>query len=469
MGDDHRKLTLRRSDPRIALMRDFFAPAAKPNSPAQPIGPEALDSPIVGNSENAEQGFLPAELAWFSSDEETDDEQNGEEAGGEWQEDEDTLHHKRCTPTPNPPPNTPKPNRLPAVPPRKRQRHEIPIRVQRERRDDERKKVLERALVAIQQLLRSKKTRFEGGQNGLQAYRARAIQSYLMLVVKWGRLSVDASERAAESHGFAAKWGGRSLRLWTHAWIRERCLPQSNKGRHGKVYTVLDDPAVRAELRAYVRSNKWAMNPAKLKEFSQGRLVPSAADKYLRQIVRDEMPQGLKKYMEIELFPRIQLKVKKGISLSTARRWLRSEGFRYIGYKKGLYFDGHDRPDVLAYRQNIFLPQMENYFPRLVRYKVGKVDEEVLPANFVDRPVVVVAQDEMTSQAHDTVTKSWVLEDQHALRKKGVGRGLHQSDVICSTVGWLRDASQSLEYGKNYDGYWTGELFVKQVCCFPLQ
>jgi hypothetical protein len=30
-------------------------------------------------------------------------------------------------------------------------------------------------------------------------------------------------------------------------------------------------------------------------------------------------------------------------------------------------------------------------------------------------------------------------------------------------VGWLKEASQSLEYGKNYDGYWTGEMFVKQV------
>jgi hypothetical protein len=44
-----------------------------------------------------------------------------------------------------------------------------------------------------------------------------------------------------------------------------------------------------------------------------------------------------------------------------------------------------------------------------------------------------------------------------------VGRGIHKSDVICSTVGWLEEASQTLEYGKNYDGYWTGELFVKQV------
>jgi hypothetical protein len=84
------------------------------------------------------------------------------------------------------------------------------------------------------------------------------------------------------------------------------------------------------------------MNPAKLKEFSQGKLVPSVTDKYLHQIVHDEMPQGLKKYTELEIFPCIQLRVKKGVSLSTARRWLQSEGFRYIGYKKGLYFDGHD-------------------------------------------------------------------------------------------------------------------------------
>jgi hypothetical protein len=59
--------------------------------------------------------------------------------------------------------------------------------------------------------------------------------------------------------------------------------------------------------------------------------------------------------------------------------------------------------------------------------------------------------------------KKWVLYDQHELRKKGVGRGIHQSDVICSTIGWLKDASQTLEYGKNYNGYWTGELFCKQV------
>ena len=32
---------------------------------------------------------------------------------------------------------------------------------------------------------------------------------------------------------------------------------------------------------------------------------------------------------------------------------------------------------------------------------------------------------------------------------------------ISQSVGWLSDVSQTLEYGKCYKGYWTGELFVK--------
>ena len=89
--------------------------------------------------------------------------------------------------------------------------------------------------------------------------------------------------------------------------------------------------------------------------------------------------------------------------------------------------------------------------------------QRLLPRNFVEKFLVLCAHDEMTAQVYDAKENTWVLEDQHPLRKKGTGRGIHQSDVICSTVGWLKCASQSLEYGKNYEGYWTGKLFAKQV------
>jgi hypothetical protein len=58
----------------------------------------------------------------------------------------------------------------------------------------------------------------------------------------------------------------------------------------------------------------------------------------------------------------------------------------------------------------------------------------------------------------------WVLDQQFPLRNKGVGWGLHESGAICGTVGYLKDGRQTLEYSKNYDRYWTGELLIKQVC-----
>ena len=108
---------------------------------------------------------------------------------------------------------------------------------------------------------------------------------------------------------------------------------------------------------------------------------------------------------------------------------------------------------------------MKTYESCLIRYIVGDVENElqVQPSNFVECRLVLCAHDEATSQANDSKGKSWVFRDQHPLRKKNAGHGLHQSDVICSTVGWLREASQTLEYGKNYDGYWNGEMFIKQV------
>lgn len=299
----------------------------------------------------------------------------------------------------------------------------------------------------------------------MQAYRARAIQSCLQMIVWNKRKMIDASQRAAESQGFSEKWGGRLVRRWVQKWVDSQDLPTSSKGAHAKTFSLLNDPAIRAELRSYVRSNKWCMNPEKLSEFSQEKMIPAAAKEYLNHITNVEIPKGLKKYMDLELFPWIHYKVGKGISLSTARRMLHREGFFYTEHKKSLYYDGHERPDVVKYRQEVFLPAMMEYRKQLVEYKVDNLDEEVRKpvSNYVERRLVLVPQDEMTTQANDGKRKSWVLDGEHALKKKGVGRGIHQSDVICSTVGWIKEASQSMEYGKNYEGYWTGELFVKQV------
>ena len=74
-----------------------------------------------------------------------------------------------------------------------------------------------------------------------------------------------------------------------------------------------------------------------------------------------------------------------------------------------------------------------------------------------------MAHDESTSTANDGPKASWVQDGEQPILKKGAGRGCHQSDVICLTFGWLEHAGVQIEYGKNYDGFWTGEMFIKQV------
>ncbi|KAJ3884122.1 hypothetical protein GG344DRAFT_60786 [Lentinula edodes] len=94
------------------------------------------------------------------------------------------------------------------------------------------------------------------------------------------------------------------------------------------------------------------------------------------------MPEGLKKYLQLELFPRIGLKVTQGIGKTTAHAIIREEGFKYTEHKKALYYDGHERPDVVQYRQDEFIPKFYEYLPRLVEYVVGNVNvlkEKVLP------------------------------------------------------------------------------------------
>ena len=102
---------------------------------------------------------------------------------------------------------------------------------------------------------------------------------------------------------------------------------------------------------------------------------------------------------------------------------MHKEGFRYISYAKGLYYDGHDWPDVVEYKQKHFLPMTEKHKEQLVKYVVGDVDKEVdmKPQNYVEHCLILSPHDETTSQANDGQHMGWVLEQQFPLQKKGVG------------------------------------------------
>ena len=162
---------------------------------------------------------------------------------------------------------------------------------------ESKRKILEGGLKDIEKHIRSRKTKFQGGSRGLQSYHAQAIESYLRLVVHNGYKGIPASEAV---------------------WICKEVGWSTGQAQGANM----------------AESNKWAVDPKKLQEFTNKTMLPAEDAKYCQQICDKEMPQGLKKYLELELFPRIHMKVGKGISMSMARPWLQNEGFKYTLHKK---------------------------------------------------------------------------------------------------------------------------------------
>jgi len=66
-------------------------------------------------------------------------------------------------------------------------------------------------------------------------------------------------------------------------------------------------------------------------------------------------PTKLRRYVNNFLLP--ELKIQDTISESTAVRWLKKIGFSLNRVQKGVYVDGHERPDVVASR-NDFISYM---------------------------------------------------------------------------------------------------------------
>jgi hypothetical protein len=57
-----------------------------------------------------------------------------------------------------------------------------------------------------------------------------------------------------------------------------------------------------------------------------------------------------------EILPRLLISCNKSIGRTSTYNWLLWLGFYKSEVKKGVYVDGHKREDIVAYRQEVFLP-----------------------------------------------------------------------------------------------------------------
>jgi hypothetical protein len=159
--------------------------------------------------------------------------------------------------------------------------------------------------------------------------------------------------------------------------------------------------------------------------------------------------------------------IERNISHKTACRYLRVLGYRFQYTPKGQYVDGHERGDVVAYRNKVFLPKWRKFMNRMASW--DKDLKEHLPPEDQKR-VVVWFHDESIFYAHDRRKKGWFHKDASAKPyTKGEGASLMVADFVSADFGWLTSpdgkwsARRIFKPGKNRDGYFTNAEIMDQA------
>lgn len=163
--------------------------------------------------------------------------------------------------------------------------------------------------------------------------------------------------------------------------------------------------------------------------------------------------------------------LKKAVSIATARRWMNTLGYRWRLTFRGQYVDGHEREDVVYYREKTFLPMWDEIKDRQRHWNPDGSECPPDPAKANLRRVVVWYHDESTFYAHDRRRSQWVNEavDAPSPHAKGEGHSLMVCDFVSADYGWLRskdgkDSARVLfKAGKARDGWFTNEDILAQA------
>ncbi|KAJ7229461.1 hypothetical protein C8J57DRAFT_1092564, partial [Mycena rebaudengoi] len=158
------------------------------------------------------------------------------------------------------------------------------------------------------------------------------------------------------------------------------------------------------------------------------------ADEDLANNIRDHL-QELGKFITAEKL--VEYLSREDV-MRTARRYLNELGYRFKSEKKGQYSDGHERDDVVYYRDQVYLPTLKGFQDRSCIFEAdGSVITPSLPVGI--RRTVIWYHDESIFYAHDRRRKSWYHKDADATPyKKGDGASYMVADYFSADFGWLR-------------------------------
>ncbi|KAF7768417.1 hypothetical protein Agabi119p4_7660 [Agaricus bisporus var. burnettii] len=291
----------------------------------------------------------------------------------------------------------------------------------------------------------NKKTvqRLEEMQELCRHYQRLSMESSLGTRGLWMRASRDValinghSRRGSQLPG---KSRAEKLRRWVREFIQDQGeLPIVDWNTVGR--SLIDDEDIAQEIHMHLQCLK-----------AQGEDINAEA------VVRfTDTPEML-----------TRLQRKKAISLSTAKTWMHKMGYRWNYDPKGQYVDGHERADVVRFRQTIFLPKMAELEQRIAQWSSRDESTKTIPPE--TRQVVCWFHDESVFYAHDRRRKQWIHKDENAVPyAKGEGLSVMIADFFSAEYGWLRspDGKESSRVlfrpGKARDGYFDNNNIKEQL------
>lgn len=277
-----------------------------------------------------------------------------------------------------------------------------------------------------------------------------AIEAYLTLLTKKiGKVAASTEVASTHFRHRNATSQGRRIRFWADFFLCHQKLPVYRQGCHVKTPSLIHDEDVRVACRTWLQSQ----NPDTICGASFANWVGSQLHEKL------EMSNPIK------------------ISVPTAVRWMHDLGLRYTEFKPGVYTDGHEREDVVQYRE-LFLQRMDGYFRRTAKF-VGDEMDTVIEPELADseRKLILVTHDESCFSSNEGRRTIWIGEDGNILRPKGEGRSIMVSAFLCECHGLLelspkvaaqhpnvpKESFVIIKPGKNGDGYWKNADLVNQV------
>lgn len=142
---------------------------------------------------------------------------------------------------------------------------------------------------------------------------------------------------------------------------------------------------------------------------------------------------------------------KRTISLRTAQHWLHNMGWRYARKKNGMYIDGHERPDIVDYRE-AFIERWKGYEKRMASFDNDGEREAFSPHGFPVPPnqvfkLILVTHDESIFYENDRRKNCWTHKsDRGAPQRKGEGSSLMVSDFLTTEWGRLTHDNESVNF-----------------------